>query len=264
MTKLKPKALRQGAKGFTLIEMAIVLVIIGLILASVMKGKDMIRSSQAKEFVEGFVYKWVNMVQTYRDKAFQVLTDGKLNGGVNATNDGYMDNVYPQASSSDTAPSGWEGVSGLDIVKAMQNHGVDPCRMIKSDVVSTSTSAVTYCNGMDIFRRTVKGEDRVSDTKVYFTNLHDVTLADGTHYVRKNALVFPNIPVDVAKAIDKQLDGRPDGQSGICLALSQAEDSKTNLASSTIISAAATAKAWGDVADQQAGKVQTVAIILEQ
>ena len=38
-------------KGFTLVEMALVLVIIGLILAAVMKGQDLIQNARAKQFV---------------------------------------------------------------------------------------------------------------------------------------------------------------------------------------------------------------------
>jgi len=261
----------KGSSGFTLIEMAIVLVIIGLILAAVMKGKDMIRSTQAKEFTEGFVYKWVNMVQSYRDKSFQVLTDGILNGGVNSTNDGYMDNVYPGQDNSTTGTLGgkWNIIPGIKIVEAMQKYGIDPCRMVKSDIVSNSTSTVTYCNGMDVFARTVKGENRVSDTRVYFANLYKVKLADGTYYVRKNALIFPNIPVDVAKAIDKQLDGRPDGKSGVVLCLPYDRASyqyryNADLHTSVFTTQKVDAGDWGDENDQKYGYLVVMAIVLEQ
>ena len=35
-------------KGFTLIEMAIVLIIIGIIIGAVVKGKDLVRSAEQK------------------------------------------------------------------------------------------------------------------------------------------------------------------------------------------------------------------------
>ena len=265
MTKLKSKALRQGTKGFTLIEMAIVLVIIGLILASVMKGKDMIRSGQAKEFVEGFVYKWVNMAQSFKDKTGHVLTDSWLYAGRNETTDGLMDDIAATTSNSD---NGTQVRNGEEIVAIMKNQGVDPCRMIKSDIYEEGNSTVTWCNGVNVFERTVKGENRIAHTKVLFRELVDVKLSDDTHLVHKNALVFPNVPIDVAKAIDKQLDGREDGTMGICIALTDAALATTSdtfdQTNSTGTTTTLSAKAWGTADQMRQGYVQTVAIVLEQ
>lgn len=41
----------KNQKGFTLIELAIVLVIIGIILGAVLKGKDLIENARAKKFI---------------------------------------------------------------------------------------------------------------------------------------------------------------------------------------------------------------------
>jgi len=265
MTKLKPKALRQGAKGFTLIEMAIVLVIIGLILASVMKGKDMIRSGQAKEFVEGFVYKWVNMAQSFKDKTGHVLTDSWLYAGRNETTDGLMDDI---AATTEASSNSSQTRNGEEIVAIMKNQGVDPCRMIKSDIYEEGNSTVTWCNGVNVFERTVKGENRIAHTKVLFRELVDVKLSDDTHLVHKNALVFPNVPIDVAKAIDKQLDGREDGTMGICIALEGAEagtaDTFTQADGTGTSTTPLSANAWGTADQMRQGYVQTVAIVLEQ
>ncbi len=52
-----------NAKGFTLIELAIVLVIIGIILGAVMKGQDLIENARHKKFANNV-------------KQFEVLTWG--------------------------------------------------------------------------------------------------------------------------------------------------------------------------------------------
>ncbi|MBF0542486.1 MAG: prepilin-type N-terminal cleavage/methylation domain-containing protein, partial [Nitrospirae bacterium] len=45
------KNLFNNAKGFTLVEIAIVLVIIGIILGAAMKGKDLIYGARYKKFI---------------------------------------------------------------------------------------------------------------------------------------------------------------------------------------------------------------------
>ncbi|WP_457571679.1 type II secretion system protein [Desulfovulcanus sp.] len=252
--------------GFTLIEMAIVLVIIGLILAAVMKGKDMIRSTQAKEFTEGFVYKWVNIAQSFKDKTGHVLTDSVQYGGLNSTTDGYMDNVLPVASSSPDSSKG--EIAGSDIVDVLKSNGIDPCRLIKTDIQSNSTDTIDYCNGMDIFRRTVKGEYTTETVQVYFMNAENGKLADNSYLKYKNVLVFSPVPADVAKAIDKQIDGREDGRMGNVLGVSTGAllppDAQTTL-KVTLSSTSRFTRDWDDLAPSPAsGDTVNVVILLEQ
>ncbi len=67
-------------KGFTLIEMAIVLVIIGLILGAVTKGKDMIEkdmveSARQKKFYNSVVKGWQLAFINYTDRTGLLLAD---------------------------------------------------------------------------------------------------------------------------------------------------------------------------------------------
>lgn len=185
-------------KAFTLIELSIVLIIIGIILSSVMKGRDLLRSSKIKEFSQTFVNEWEIVVDSYFNRIGTNLADSIYNGGSEATIDGFMDgdlNTTLEYSSLDNNLSG----SGIDI-----------CKSIKANIKDGST----YCSsGYNPFKRAVTGE--FTGTKVVivtFTNY----IIDGKN---KNILLFNNIPGDVAQAIDTMRDGVPDGTNGNVLAL---------------------------------------------
>ena len=66
-------------KGFTLIELAIVMVIIGLILGAVMKGQDLIQGARAKKFIAG-ANAWTSSAWTYVDRKGKFAGDGDRNG----------------------------------------------------------------------------------------------------------------------------------------------------------------------------------------
>ncbi len=79
---------KSGEKGFTLVELAIVLVIIGIILGAVMKGQDLINNARAKQFVNK-VKLWEVATWSYFDRKgrFEGDTDknGKIGDGNAAT-----------------------------------------------------------------------------------------------------------------------------------------------------------------------------------
>jgi len=62
-------------RGFTLIEMAIVLIIIGIILGAVVKGKDLIRSGEQKKVYSKFVNAWRTCYLNYYDRTGKILGD---------------------------------------------------------------------------------------------------------------------------------------------------------------------------------------------
>ena len=90
--KMRKSSLR-NEKGFTLIEMAIVLVIIGLILGAVIKGKDVINSAKQKNFYASFVKSWELAIASYYDRTGNLLGDGLINGGTAATANGVFDTI---------------------------------------------------------------------------------------------------------------------------------------------------------------------------
>ncbi len=62
-------------QGFTLIEMAIVLIIIGIIIGAVVKGKDVVKSAEQKRLYTTYVRAWQVAFNNYYDRTGWILGD---------------------------------------------------------------------------------------------------------------------------------------------------------------------------------------------
>ena len=78
-------------KGFTLIEMAIVLIIIGIIIGAVVKGKDLVRSAEQKRLYSKFINSWEVAYNAYFDRTGRILGDTATNDN-SGTRDGHCSN----------------------------------------------------------------------------------------------------------------------------------------------------------------------------
>lgn len=86
----------RNQKGFTLIELAIVLVIIGIILGAVLKGQDLIQNARMKKFINDAGRKFEVATWTFFDRNGRFPGDPDKNGIINdgtGTPDVYADLV---------------------------------------------------------------------------------------------------------------------------------------------------------------------------
>ena len=92
----------KNQRGFTLIELAIVLVIIGLLLGGVLKGQELINSAKVKNMASDFRNVQVQ-IYSYQDK-FRALPgdDGAAINHVGAADNGDADGVIEGAWNSST------------------------------------------------------------------------------------------------------------------------------------------------------------------
>jgi prepilin-type N-terminal cleavage/methylation domain-containing protein len=214
---------KQGKpSGFTLVEMAIVLVIIGIILAGVMKGRDIVRGSQIKQFSQQFAQKWATIASTYYDKTGQFLNDGTPNSGIGTTDpNGVMDGgVYGAA-----------GNAAL-IVGVLNNVGISTCSLVKSKLTAgvavAGTTPDAMCGGagnagtldrINVFQTQVDGE--YAQGQVVAADLVGLTITFGAaanaQVVRRNCVVLYGVPVDVAVGLDTVIDGTANGNLGSCV-----------------------------------------------
>ncbi|MCK5111230.1 MAG: prepilin-type N-terminal cleavage/methylation domain-containing protein [Arcobacteraceae bacterium] len=191
-------------KAFTLIEISIVLIIIGIILTSIMKGRDLLRSSKIKEFSQTFVNEWEIVTDSYFNRMGNNLADSINNGGTAADIDGFMDGNI-------TTTTHYSNIDGN-----LTASGIDICQSIKADI----KDGTNFCtSGYNPFKRGVSGE---------FTGTKIVTITFTNYIINgrtKNILLFNNIPGDVAQAIDTMRDGIPNGTDGNVIALESEESS---------------------------------------
>jgi len=85
----RKKKILLNNKGFTLIEMAVVLIIIGLIIGSVVKGKDIVTSAKQKKLYTKFVQSWQISYNSYYDRTGWILGDDASNDNNTGTRDGH-------------------------------------------------------------------------------------------------------------------------------------------------------------------------------
>lgn len=180
--KNKQSVLRNN-KGFTLIELAIVLVIIGLILGSVLKGKDLINSAKQKNFYNSFLKNWQLSVASYYDRTGYVLGDSTINGGTATAVNGVFDNI---------SGANFGAAGGID--ETLKKVGLE---------VPVSNTANT---GQYTFKGSYSGS-RTINLSLY--NLHSHT--DGR---ASNRLYLTTVPTDLAIALDKIIDGQMNSNEG--------------------------------------------------
>ena len=166
-------------KGFTLIELAITLVIIGIIAGVILKGQDLINSAKVKRFV-GDLREVETLIWTFYDKK------GRLPG--DCDNDGLIDytltTTVPTYSNSTTAPTGY----------------CDGSSSASADTVFDELKYAELLSQTDPNKELAKHE-----FNSYFAIGNDGTV---------NAIVAYNIPAWAAKMIDKSIDKTENAKSG--------------------------------------------------
>ncbi len=174
---------RRDERGFTLVEMSIVLVIIGLVLGAVIKGKDVLHSAKQKKFYTGFIKPWELAVISYYDRTGALLGDGTTNGGGTDPVNGLFDDL---GSTEDN----FTKING-----ALKKVGI----------------SLVQSNGPKNWNYSYTGAySGVRNIGIGFHDLYD----GSTTGPIGNYFLVDSLPTDLAIAMDALIDGQGDGTAG--------------------------------------------------
>lgn len=176
-------------KAFTLVELSIVLIIIGLIIGGVLKGTDLINSAKQKKVYTTWIKGWQIAFNQYQDRTGNILGDGLTpinNGGTATINNGLADGI------------------NLSTTLTVQNRLI----AIGLDIPATNTggSATASPAGGSYM---LEGKDRSGLSVMTLTNAN----FSGSN---RNILQLSNVPNDIAMALDTMIDGTADAGTGNC------------------------------------------------
>ena len=179
-------------KGFSLIEIGIVLVVIGVLISAVMKGRDIIKSAEIKEMNQNFLSKWVAVSASYYDKLGYNLTASTTRRSMGVANGLADTNVSTVYGCDDLIT--FTKQAGINIEKVVSTNTGSPCRR---SISGDFTDEVTIGVGLESFRINTSEESNVT----------------------RNFVLFFNMPGDIALAYDRLVDNQADLTSGSVVAL---------------------------------------------
>jgi len=192
-------------KGFTLVELSIVLIIIGLIIGGVLKGTDLINSAKQKKVYTTWIKAWQVAINTYQDRTGMILGDGPAaNGGAGAAADGRIDTI-----------------------------ALDPTGRIQTTLTNIGLDVPVTNAGVGGGAYNLEGKNRSGRAVMTLTNVNF-----GANNPR-NVMQIAPVPNDIAIAIDTMIDGvanplagdcRRNGGAGATWGLSNANASTVNIA----------------------------------
>jgi len=226
--KLKQAKLKKGQQGgFTLIEMAMVLVIIGLILGAISIGKDLQRNAEYAKVKQKFIDQWAQAYNQYYYKTGVVLADSQIAPtlAINALSVGEINSAIHNAGISNYADLTAGEVparicfedANVDIHDSSYTT-IDPAL----DRTATTIDLHDYFDIEGIEMPPGRAEGR-EDRYIYLDtngNPQEIQICFQWNPPKVfsnsgNVMVIKGLTPDIARMLDQMIDGKADAREGL-------------------------------------------------
>lgn len=198
-------------QGFTLVEVSLVLVVIGLILGAVSIGKDVQRNAEYTKIKQKFVDQWASAYNSHYLRAGVVIGDSQVQPRLMVNGDNY--------DADDGEPISGKEMTNATPPKAICQGGRAP-RMTRNADSDVMLHAEMDRHGVRMPPGRAEGfEDRYAylDTN---GNPQELQVCfqwnnPGNPASSGNVMVISGLTPDLARALDQMIDGKADSREGL-------------------------------------------------
>lgn len=208
---IKNDGLSFAQRGFTLVEMSIVLVIIGVILGAVAIGTGLQRDAEQKRIKQTFIDPWVQAYNSYYQRSGVVLGDSQ---------------TEPRLMVNGTAYAGTDRVSGGDMSAVTPPgavcHGAAGQQMARATTPAPDLDLLNHFRRMGVTLPSGRAAG-MEDRYLYLDsngNPQEIQICfqwntPGTRSGSGNVMVITGLTPDMARALDQMVDGVANARQGV-------------------------------------------------